>query len=158
MNATDAYSKTQMNTILSTKTDDSEVYPAIDLKANISDTYTKLQTTALLDVKADKTTINGFLDLKANASNVYTKVEIETKLAGTAQLDDVLTLYQLTTISGGHTVDLTSKASITYVDGKVATLNDRIDTKADQTALTAGIATLQDDIDTKWMPLMLTPL
>ena len=102
MNITDAYSKTQMNTIHSTKTDDSEVYPAIDRKANISDTYEKLQTAALLDVKADKTTVNGFLDLKANASNVYTKVEIETKLAGTAQLNEVLTLYQLTNCRRAH--------------------------------------------------------
>ena len=145
------------------------MYPAVDLKANISDTYTQLQTAALLDVKADKTTVNGFLDLKANASNVYTKVEIETKLEGTAKLDEVLILYQLTTIAGGHTVDLTSNANVTYVDGKVATLNGRIDTKADQTAVIASVATLQDNIDAKmdafdvnspltWTPDPLNPL
>ena len=81
------------------------MYEAIAQKANTSDTYTKVQTTTLLDAKADTTTMTGFLNLKADATNVYTKVQIEQKLAGTARLDDVLTLLQLTEIAGGHTTE-----------------------------------------------------
>jgi hypothetical protein len=72
-----------------------------------------------LDAKANKTDVDASLLLKANVSDVYSKVQIETKLAGTAQLDDVLTLFQLTDITGGHTIDLTAKANKTYVDEQI---------------------------------------
>ena len=63
MNSVDAYTKTEINNLLLTKTDDAEVYPAIDQKTNISDTYTKVQTATFLSAKADKTTKTGFLNV-----------------------------------------------------------------------------------------------
>ena len=101
MNTVDAYAKTEINNLLLAKTDDLEVYGAIGQKANTSDTYTKVQTDTFLDAKADETTMTGFLNLKADATNIYTQVQIEQNLAGTAQLDDVLNLLQLTKITGG---------------------------------------------------------
>ena len=125
------------------------MYEAIGQKANTSDTYTKVQTDTFLDAKADKTTMTGFLNLKADATNVYTKVQIEQKLAGTAQLDDVLNLLQLTEITGGHTVDLTGKASTTYVNDLAAALTSQINTKANQNVAQTGLTALQTKTDAK---------
>ena len=146
---TDVYTKLEINGFLDGKADDAEVAAAISLKANASDTFTKTQTTAFLDAKADKTTVDASLLLKANASNVYSKVEIETKLAGTADLDDVLTLFQLSAGLEGATIDLTSKANKTYVDEQLLLksdktyVDDKLNLKADKTtveniALTPG--------------------
>ena len=71
------------------------------------------------------------------------------KLAGTAQLDDVLNLLQLTEITGGHTVDLSGKASTTYVNDLAATLNSRIDAKANHNFVETSLTALQTDFDAK---------
>ena len=54
--------------------------------------------------------------------------KIEQKIKGKANLDEVLNLYQWTTAVGGHTVDLTPKASATYFNDVATTLASQIQT------------------------------
>ena len=149
MNSVGAHTETEINNVLFTNTYDAEVYPAVDQKANISDTYTKMQTATLLDDKADKRTMTGFLNLKADATSVYTKVEIEQKIAWKTYLDEVSILYQLTAAVGGHFVDLTGKASTTYVNDLAATLTSQINAKANHNFVETLLTALQTNIDAK---------
>ena len=114
------------------------MHETIGQKANTSDTYTKVQTATLLDAEA----YDWFPD-------VYAKVQIEQKLAGTAQLDDVLNLLQLTEITGGHMVDSTGEASTTYVSDLAATLASQINTKANHNFVETSLTALQTNIDAK---------
>ena len=93
--------------------------------------------------------MTGFLNLKADATNVYTKVDLEQQIAGKANLDEVLNLYQLTTAVGGHAVDLTGKASTTYVNDLAAALTSQINTKANQNFVVTSLTASQTNIDAK---------
>ena len=101
--------------MLAGKTDDSEIYPALDLKANKTDTYTVTLSSNLLNDKTSFAYVDGRLDLKADANNVFTKVQSLTNFAGTQQMSEVLNLLQITTQLGTVTGDLTGKANQSFV-------------------------------------------
>ena len=82
MNTVDAYTKTEINNLLLTKTDDAEVYPAIDQKRILAIRTLTLKTATFLHAKADTNTMTGFLNLNADATNVHIKVESEQKKQG----------------------------------------------------------------------------
>ena len=123
-NVSDVYTKKAVNTLLDAKIDDSDIYPALKLKANATDVYTMVQVNSQLATKTSYTYVDGMLNEKADKHNVYTKVESLQKFAGTQQMAEVLNLLELTAAVGGHTVDLSSKASQIYVDTELANKYD----------------------------------
>lgn len=78
-NASDVYTKSQVDAIA-------------DTKANASTTYTKTEVNSIADTKADKSTtytkteVNTALSAKANSADVYTKQQVYTK----TQVDDIV--------------------------------------------------------------------
>ena len=141
-NATHVCAKTAVNDLLSTKTDDSEFIAASNQKANATDVYAIAQANTQLATKTSYTYVDGTLNLKAEKNNVYTQVESLQKFAGTDQMDQALNMLQLTAAVGGHTLDLSSKASQNYVDTELAK-------KADLTHVNTQLSTISSELDSK---------
>lgn len=93
INASEVYTKLEINDALIKKADAAETYTKLDVndalakKANAAETYTKLQIDEKLMLKANanevfsKSETTAALAVKANANDVYTKEQIDAKIA-----------------------------------------------------------------------------
>lgn len=111
------YTKTEVDTKLSTKADSSSVYTKtqtdtlLSSKANTADVYTKTQTYT-------QTEVNNLLADKANQSTTYTKTEVDTKLNQKADITNVYTKSQTYTQAEVDAKIVNLEGDINTVDAK----------------------------------------
>jgi len=121
------YTKTEVNSALSSKADKANTYTktevdtALNDKADKTNTYTKSQVDAALNLKADTADVTALLALKADKATTYTKTEVDTDLATKADKADTYTKTQVDTA-------LSAKANTADVTASLALKADKADT------------------------------
>lgn len=149
--ASHAYSKTDVDTKLSSKADASNVYSKTDVdsklngkantsdvnnelkaKANAKDVYTKTEVDTKVNAKANSTDVTKQLASKANSADVYTQKQVDDKLATKA---DKTTTYTKTEVD----TKVNAKANTSDVNTQISSINSTI--AANKKAADSAIAT-----------------